>query len=68
MVPYYTYLDQSFLVGTAGPAQNNTPGRQSTAHRLNSINKYQHTDIRTIINEANKKIQLEQNTNSSKIV
>jgi hypothetical protein len=34
MVPYYTCLDQSFPIGTAGPAQSNTPDRQETAHRL----------------------------------
>jgi hypothetical protein len=45
MVPCYTYLDQSFHVATAGPAQSNTPDRQSTAHRLYSVTKHQHTGI-----------------------
>jgi hypothetical protein len=54
MVPCYTCLDQSFPVGTASPAQSNTPGRQETAHRLYSITKHQHTIIRAIIHEANK--------------
>jgi hypothetical protein len=54
MVSCYTCLDQSFLVGTAGPAQSNTPDRQETTHRLHSITKQQHTIIRAIIHEANK--------------
>jgi hypothetical protein len=54
MVLCYTCLDQSFPVGTAGPAQNNTPHRQETAHRLYSITKHQHTIIQAIIHEANK--------------
>jgi hypothetical protein len=54
MVPYYTFLDQSFLDDTAGLAQNNTSDRQETAHRLYSIIKHQHTIIRAIIHEANK--------------
>jgi hypothetical protein len=45
---------QSFLVGTAGPAQSNTPDHQETAHRLHSITKQQHIIIRAIIHEANK--------------
>jgi hypothetical protein len=54
MVPCYTCLDQSFPDDTAGLAQNNTPDRQETAHRLYSIIKHQHTIIRAIIHEANK--------------
>jgi hypothetical protein len=54
MVPCYTYLDQRFPIGTAGPAQSNTPDHQETAHRLYSITKHQHTIIRAIIHEANK--------------
>jgi hypothetical protein len=54
MVPCYTCLDQSFPDDTADRAQNNTPDRQETAHRLYSIIKHQHTIIRAIINEANK--------------
>jgi hypothetical protein len=54
MVPCYTCLDQIFPADTAGPAQSNTPDRQETAHRLNSITKHQHTIIRAIIYEANK--------------
>jgi hypothetical protein len=54
MVPCYTCLDQSFPDDTAGLAQNNTPDRQETAHRLYSITKHQHTIIRAIIHEANK--------------
>jgi hypothetical protein len=68
MVPYYTCLDQSFPVDTAGLAQNNTPDRQETAHRLYSIIKHQHTIIQSNIHEANKEIQLEQYTNSNKTV
>jgi hypothetical protein len=68
MVPCYTCLDQSFPIGTAGLTQNNTPDHQSTTHRLYSITKHQHIGIQTIIHEANKKIQLEHNTNSRKIV
>jgi hypothetical protein len=52
--PNYTCLDQSFHIGTAGLAQNNTPDRQETAHRLYSITKHQHIIIRAIIHEANK--------------
>jgi hypothetical protein len=54
MVPCYTCHDQSFPIGTAGPAQSNTPDRQETAHRLNSITKHQHAIILAIIHEANK--------------
>jgi hypothetical protein len=54
MVPCYTCLDQSFPVDTAGLSQSNTPDRQKTAHRLNSITKHQHAIIRAIIHEANK--------------
>jgi hypothetical protein len=54
IVPYYTCLDQSFPDDTADLAQNNTPDRQETAHRLYSIIKHQHTIIRAIIHEANK--------------
>jgi hypothetical protein len=54
MVPCYTCLDQSFPVDTAGLAQNNTPDRQETAHRLYSIIKHQHTIIQEIIHKANK--------------
>jgi hypothetical protein len=54
MVPCYTCLDQTFPVDTAGLAQNNTPDRQETVHRLYSIIKHQHTIIRAIIHEANK--------------
>jgi hypothetical protein len=54
MVPYYTCLDQNFPDDTAGLAQNNTPDRHETAHRLYSIIKHQHTIIRAIIHEANK--------------
>jgi hypothetical protein len=54
MVPCYTCLDQSFPNDTAGLAQNNTPNRQETAHRLYSITEHQHTIIRAIIHEANK--------------
>jgi hypothetical protein len=54
MVPCYTYLDQSFSDDTAGLAQNNTPDRQETAHRLYSITKHHHTIIQAIIHEANK--------------
>jgi hypothetical protein len=54
MVPCYTCLDQSFPNDTAGLAENNTPDRQETAHRLYSIIKHQHTIIRAIIHEANK--------------
>jgi hypothetical protein len=39
------FFDQSFPVGTAGLAQSNTPDRQETAYRLNSITKHQHTII-----------------------
>jgi hypothetical protein len=55
MVPCYTCLDQSFPDGTADLAQDNTPDRQETALRLYSIINHQHTIIRAIINEANKK-------------
>jgi hypothetical protein len=55
MVPCYTCLDQSSPVDTAGLTQNNTFDRQETAHRLYSITKHQHTIIRAIIHEANKK-------------
>jgi hypothetical protein len=54
MVLCYTCLDQSFPDDTAGLAQNNTPDRLETAHRLYSIIKDQHTIIRAIIHEANK--------------
>jgi hypothetical protein len=54
MVPCYTCLDQSFPIDPAYLAQNNTPDRQETAHRLNSITKHHHTIIRAIIHEANK--------------
>jgi hypothetical protein len=54
MVPCYTCLDQSFPDDIADLAQNNTPDRQETAHRLYSIIKHQHTIIRAIIHEANK--------------
>jgi hypothetical protein len=54
MVPYYTCLDQSFPDDTVGLAQNNTPDREETAHRLYSIIKHQHTIIRAIIHKANK--------------
>jgi hypothetical protein len=54
MIPCYTCLDQSFSVGTVGLAQNNTPDRRSTAHRLYSITTQEHTIIRAIIHEANK--------------
>jgi hypothetical protein len=54
IIPCYTCLDQSFPDDTAGLAQNNTPDRQETAHRLYSIIKHQHTIIRAIIHEANK--------------
>jgi hypothetical protein len=68
MVPCYIFLDQSFPVGTAGLAQSNTPDRQETAHRLIPITKHQHAIIQAIIHEENKKISLEQYTNSSKTV
>jgi hypothetical protein len=45
MVLCYTFLDQSFPDDTGGLAQNNTPDRQETAHRLYSIIKHQHTII-----------------------
>jgi hypothetical protein len=54
MVPCYTCIYQSFPDDTAGLAQNNTPDRQETAHRLYSIIKHQRTIIRAIIHEANK--------------
>jgi hypothetical protein len=54
MVPCYTCLDQSSQVDTSSLAQNNTPDRQETAHRLYSIIKHQHTIIRAIIHEVNK--------------
>jgi hypothetical protein len=54
MVLCYTCLDQSFPDDTAGLAQNNTPDRLKTAHRLYSIIKDQHIIIRAIIHEANK--------------
>jgi hypothetical protein len=54
MVSCYTCLDQSFPDDTAGVAQNNTPDRQETAHRLFSIIKHQHTIIRAIIHEVYK--------------
>jgi hypothetical protein len=54
MIPCYTFLDQSFPIGTAGPAQSNTPDYQESAHRLLSITKQQHTIIRAIIHKANK--------------
>jgi hypothetical protein len=54
MVPYYTCLVQIFPNDTADLAQNNTPDRQETAHRLYSITKHQHTIIQAIIHEANK--------------
>jgi Ni,Fe-hydrogenase I small subunit len=54
MVPCYTCLDQSFPDDTASLAQNNTPNRQETAHRVYSIIKHQHTIIRAIIHKANK--------------
>jgi hypothetical protein len=53
-VPCYTCLDQSFPDDTADLAQNNTPDRQETAHRLYSIIKHQHTIIQAIIHETNK--------------
>jgi hypothetical protein len=67
MVPCYTCLDQSSPIDTAGPAQNNTPNRRSTAHRLNSITKHQHTNIPSKHTRSKQKIQLEQYTNSRKI-
>jgi hypothetical protein len=54
IVPCYTCLNQNFPHDTAGLAQNNTPNRQETAHRLYSITKHQHIIIRAIIHEANK--------------
>jgi hypothetical protein len=54
MVLCYSCLDQSFPDDTVGQAQNNTPDRQETAHRLYSIIKHQPTIIRAIIHEANK--------------
>jgi hypothetical protein len=55
MVPCYTCLDQSDTPDdSAGLAQNSTPDRPETAHRLYSITNQQHTDIRAIIHEANK--------------
>jgi hypothetical protein len=54
MVLCYTCLDQSFPVDTASLAQNNTPDRQETTHRLYSITKHQYTIIRAIIHEASK--------------
>jgi hypothetical protein len=54
MVLCYTCHNQSFPVDTTGLAQNNTPDRQETAHRIYSITKHQHTIIRAIIYEANK--------------
>jgi hypothetical protein len=54
MVPCYTCLNQRFPDDTADLAQNNTPDRQETAHRLYSIIKHQHTIIQAIIHEANK--------------
>jgi hypothetical protein len=54
MVPCYTCLDQSFPDDPADLAQNNTPDRQETVHRLYSIIKHQHTIIQAIIHEANK--------------
>jgi hypothetical protein len=54
MVPCYTCLDQIFPDDTTSLAQNNTPDRQETAHRLYSIIKHQHTINRGIIHEANK--------------
>jgi hypothetical protein len=68
MVPCYTYLDQSFPDDPTDLAQNNTPDRQETVHRLYSIIKHQHTIIRAIIHEANKETYLEQYTNISKTV
>jgi hypothetical protein len=55
MVLCYTCLDQSFPDDTADLAQNNTPDRRETAHRLYSIINHQHIIIRAIIHEANKK-------------
>jgi hypothetical protein len=66
MVACYTCLDQSSPVDTAGPAQNNTPDHCSTAHRLNSITKHQHTNIPSKHTRSKQEIQLEQYTNSSK--
>jgi hypothetical protein len=54
MVPCYTCLDQSFPDDPIDLAQNSTPDRQETAHRLYSITKHHHTIIRAIIHEANK--------------
>jgi hypothetical protein len=68
MVPCYTCFDQSFPVDTAGLTQSNTPDHQEIAHRLYSITQHQHIIIRVIIHESNKETQLEQYTNSSKIV
>jgi hypothetical protein len=55
IIPCYTCLDQSFPDGTTDLAQNNTPDRQETAHRLYLIINHQHTIIRAIKHEANKK-------------
>jgi glutamate synthase domain-containing protein 1 len=68
MVPCYTCLNQSFPVDTADLAQSNTPDRPDIAHLLYSIINQQHTCIQSNIHEANKEIQLEQYTNSSKTV
>jgi hypothetical protein len=54
MVPCYTCHDQNFPNDTAGLAQNNTPDRQETAHRLYSIIKHQHTIIQANMHETNK--------------
>jgi hypothetical protein len=56
MVPYYTFLYQSDTPdAAAAQAQSNTPDRPETDHRLLSIIKQQHTIIRAIIHEANKR-------------